>query len=352
MSMQRRTFLKLSAAGAAAVGGASLLGPWQASAAEVRPLGTAPTTPFAVGVRLFNWSRGNRQIPTYVYYPALGTPGGSPINNAPAAPGVFPVCSSQHGYTSTPQRSLEHIVPMAAAGFIVPAPSLPRVSVGDASNGNLARDHSEVFTRTLALNTGGDPLAGHINTTVGVGMTGHSMGGMTTHSMLTAYPDSRIKAAIPHACVDMGNPSSLVKANVLFIHGDRDPTCPYSSARQAYAELPPAKAFLTFIGGNHGAGWGNTAPLAARTCVDWMRWSLYGDLAARDRLAADATSPSTRWEFVPGAGEPTPPPAGSGTRRRRRRRCVRARSTRITPASPAADSATAPTPSAPTPSSR
>ncbi|WP_442935115.1 twin-arginine translocation signal domain-containing protein, partial [Micromonospora sp. CPCC 206061] len=33
--MQRRTFLKASAAGAAAVGGAALLGTWQAHAAPV-----------------------------------------------------------------------------------------------------------------------------------------------------------------------------------------------------------------------------------------------------------------------------------------------------------------------------
>ena len=105
MSMQRRTFLKLSAAGAAAIGGASLLGTWQANAADTRPLRTAPTTPFAVGVRQYNWMRGNRQVTTYVYYPAAGNPGGNPVTNAPVAPGVFPVCAYQHGYAGTPQGS-------------------------------------------------------------------------------------------------------------------------------------------------------------------------------------------------------------------------------------------------------
>ena len=67
------------------------------------------------------------------------------------------------------------------------------------------------------------------------------------------------------------------------MHGDRDPQdTPYSSARQAYAELPPTKAFLTFLGGDHGNYWGGT--VAVRTFLDWMRWSLYGDLAARGRL--------------------------------------------------------------------
>ncbi len=44
--------------------------------------------------------------------------------------------------------------------------------------------------------------------------------------------------------------------------------------------------------------------MAIRTLLDWMRWSLYGDPAARARLAADATTSTTRWEFVPGADVP------------------------------------------------
>ena len=52
---------------------------------------------------------------------------------------------------------------MAAAGFIVPAPVFTKASVGDTYNGDLSRDVSEAITRTLALNTGTDPLAGHID---------------------------------------------------------------------------------------------------------------------------------------------------------------------------------------------
>ncbi|MET8260166.1 RICIN domain-containing protein [Micromonospora sp. NPDC005205] len=302
--MQRRNFLRLGVVGAATVGAGSILGAWPANADTVGPLRAAPTTPFAVGVRQYNWMRGNRRITTFVYYPATGTPGGNPINNAPVAPGVFPVCAYQHGLGGTPQGALAVIRPLAAAGFVVPAVSVPTVGIGDTYNGELPRDNSEAITRTLALNTANDPLAGHIDTTVGVGMSGHSMGGMTTHAMLTAFPDPRIKAAIPMSCVDMGNPSGAVGANVLFIHGDRDPTCLYSSARQAYSELPATKAFLTFIGGDHGNFFGNA--LSMRTSIDWMRWSLYEDITARDRLTADATSSTTRWEFIPGSTQPPP----------------------------------------------
>ncbi|WNM31923.1 twin-arginine translocation signal domain-containing protein [Streptomyces sp. Li-HN-5-11] len=291
MSLRRRDLLGMTAAGAAGVG-LSLLGVGQASA-TARPLG-APTQRFAVGVRQHAWTRGSRKVTTYVYYPATGTPGGSPVTNAPVAQGVFPVCEFMHGYSSSPQKSLAIIRPLAEAGFVVPAPYFPNLNINDVYNGNQSKDVSEVITRTLALNTANDPLAGHINTTAGVGVSGHSMGGMTTHGLLTAWPDSRITAAIPMSCVDMGNPSSSVHAKVLFMHGDRDSTCPISSARQAYRELPAPKAFLTFKGASHSSYFGDSRTV--KTFLDWMRWSLYADTAARDRLRSDATSSSTSWE--------------------------------------------------------
>jgi dienelactone hydrolase len=300
VSMQRRTFLKASAAGAAAVGGAALLGTWQANA-SVGALDTAPTTPFRVGVRRYNWTRGSRPCTTYVYYPATGTPGGNPVTDAPVAAGVFPVYNFTHGYGSSPQNSLFIIRALAAAGFVVPAPHFQH-DFSDVNNGNTSKDVSEILTLTLALNSSG-PLAGHINTSIGVGVSGHSLGGMTTHGLLTSWPDHRIISANPQSCVDMGNPASSVKAKVLFVHGDRDSTTQYSSARQAYSEMPAPKAFLTFVGGSHTSFWSDSR--FPNTVVDWARWSMYGDTAARDRLPSDAAGSNTRWEFVPGSDEPT-----------------------------------------------
>ncbi len=123
-----------------------------------------------------------------------------------------------------------------------PPPPAPPGNIGDVYNGNQSQDVSEVLTRTLALNTTpGSPFAGRLDTATGVGVAGHSLGGMTTHGLLTAWPDERIVAAVPFATVHMGNPSGRVAANVLFVHGDQDPICQYSSARQAYNELPAPK---------------------------------------------------------------------------------------------------------------
>lgn len=290
MTMQRRTFLSLSAAGVAGAG-LSLLGGSQALGI-LSPQAAAPATPFAVGVRQYNWTRGSRPCTTYVYYPATGTAGGNPVTNAPAAAGVFPIYNFTHGFGSSPQNSLFIIRALAAAGFVVPAPYFNH-NFGDVNNGNTSKDVSQILTNTLALNTSG-PLAGHINTGIGVGISGHSLGGMVTHGLLTSWPDSRVTSANPQSCTDMGNPSSSVSAKVLFVHGDRDTTCAYSSARQAYTEITWPKAFLTFIGGSHTSFWSDAR--FPKTVVDWARWTMYGDTAARDRLPADAAGSNTRWE--------------------------------------------------------
>ncbi|MFM9373167.1 alpha/beta hydrolase [Streptomyces sp. Da 82-17] len=300
MSPSRRTFLGLTAA---VVAGAStpLLGsalrPAPASAAEP----AAPAAEFAVGVRQFNWSRGARRLFTKVFYPTPGTPGGAPTPDAPLADGVFPVAEWSHGMYGNSDSYASQTHAIAAAGFICPAPSFPdNTNLGSVYGGEWSRDVSEVVTRTLALDdVPGGPFAGHIDTAAGVGVSGHSMGGMTTHGLVTAWPDDRIVAAVPVACVDMGTPAASVDAGVLFVHGDRDPTCRYELARQAYSELSAPKAFLTHLGGDHAAYLNPGHPTFGQTqntLVDWFRWRLYDDTAARDRLPADAASPGTRWE--------------------------------------------------------
>ncbi|WP_219728295.1 hypothetical protein [Streptomyces cahuitamycinicus] len=69
---------------------------------------------------------------------------------------------------------------------------------------------------------------------------------------------------------------------------------PISSARQAFRELPAAKAFVAFRYAGHSNYLGDSRTL--NTFVDWMRWSLYGDTAAHDLLRSGTTSSTTTWE--------------------------------------------------------
>jgi fermentation-respiration switch protein FrsA (DUF1100 family) len=303
MPLRRRSLLGLAAASGV---GASLIGAAPTTAAT-RPLG-APAEPFAIGRREMAWSRGDRTLVTRIWYPATGTAGGDPVVDAPVAEGVFPVCEFSHGLGAMPESYLAEILPLAEAGFIVPAPVFPTTSTGtectmrDVYNGNQSMDVSEVITRTLALNeASGDPFHGRVDTTAGVGAAGHSLGGRTTHGLLTDWPDERIVAAAPIACADMGDPDGTVAAGTLFIHGDQDIISPYALARTAYEELGAPKAFLTHLGQGHDEyirDTGATYPQTIATFVDWMRWSLYADTAARNRLEADASSDGTSWEAV------------------------------------------------------
>jgi predicted dienelactone hydrolase len=301
MSMQRRTFLGLGTAAAAGVG-VSLLGNAAVAGTQAPRTslqGTAPTEKFAIGVRQFAWSRGSRSINTKIFYPTPGSPGGNPIPNAPIADGVFPIAEWSHGMGCNSDCYSSQTHDLASAGFLCPAPSFSdNTNIGSVYGGEWSKDVSEVLTRTLALNTAsGDPFAGHIDTAAGVGVAGHSMGGMTTDGLLTSWPDDRIVAAVPVATVDMGNSAGLA-AKVLFIHGSNDPTCDINSARANYNKLPAPKAFLTQNGADHGSFLTPDYPYYAQTentFLDWFRWGLYGDTAARDRLQSDATSNGTSW---------------------------------------------------------
>jgi hypothetical protein len=258
--------------------------------------------PMAVGVREYQWSREGRSLFTKVFYPTPGSPGGTPVLDAPIAEGVFPVAEFSHGMGCNSDCYASQTNGLASAGFICPAPSFSdNTNIQSVYGGEWSRDVSEVITQTLALNDADDVLGGHIDTEAGVGVSGHSMGGMTTHGLVSAFPDDRIKAAVPLACVDIGDPDGSVMANVLFIHGDADPTCDINSARTAFDELAAPKAFLTHLGADHGAYLTPeypTYPQTENTFLDWFRWSLYGDTAAHDRLPADAQADGTSWEFV------------------------------------------------------
>ena len=79
---------------------------------------------------------------------------------------------------------------------------------------------------------------------------------------------------------------------MLFLHGDRDPVVAYDQGRTAYAAVAWPKAFLTVEGGQHGAGLGELErghQQSMSTMLDFLRWALDGDSAARDRLVGDGT---------------------------------------------------------------
>lgn len=263
---------------------------------------SAPTKPFAVGTRQLTLHRGpDRPLRTVVWYPARGTAGTAVRANAAAAAGRFPLIVFSHGLTSSPEAMSGVITKLVAAGFVVAAPAYPHTSNGvasfDASDmANQPADASVVITEVLKLDTrSGDLLAGHLDP-ARVGAGGHSAGGFTTAGLLSGDArDRRVRAGVIISGGAMGGPFAGAATPVLFIHGDADAVVKYAVGRSAYDRLGWPKAFLTIVGGDHVSPVGNAT--SVRTMIDFLRWTLYTDAAAKARLPGDATvAGKTRYE--------------------------------------------------------
>jgi len=271
-----------------------------ASPADGTDGGSAPEQPFAVGVRELRYNRGGeRPLPVTVWYPASGTPGGSPKPAARVAGGRFPVVLFSHGLTGRPADYQELLGRWSAAGFVVVAPAYPHTSRGVPSYQvldviNQPADASFVLTRVLALDTrAGDPLRGHLATDR-LGAAGHSAGGVTTIGLFTAGRDERLDAGIVLAgtSLGVGTAFSGPAAPQLFVHGELDDVVSYRAGKAVYDQVPWPKAMLSLPDGDHGGSLlrrGDRAfAVVADTTVDFLRWTLYGDSAAKRRLPAEA----------------------------------------------------------------
>jgi dienelactone hydrolase len=284
---------------AAALGVAGATPSVSASAPKsAAPAAKAPTQTFAVGVSQFTFTRAGRTLRTLVFYPAAGAASGSPKSNAAVAAGRFPLLLWSPGLHGSPEGYQGVTAKIAAAGFVVAAPAYPFTnSAANPFNqndmGNQPADASAVITEVLRLDTkAGAALAGHIETGR-VAAGGHSAGGYTTAGMLSGSArDTRLKGGIIVAGGGMGGKFSGAATPVLFVHGDADGTVPYSSGRNLYDGCTWPKAFLTLLKGDHGGGLFGSAPAnqaVSKTMLDFLRYTLYGDAAAKGRIRADAT---------------------------------------------------------------
>jgi dienelactone hydrolase len=279
-------------AGDAAIGAA-------AGAPEVPAPQGAPRNAFAVGVRTLRLARtAERRLTTTVFYPTTGRGGGPARRDAPVATGRFPVVLFSHGLNGRPDDYRELLARWTAAGFVVVAPAYPHTARGAASFNardvlNQPTDASHVLTKVLALDTAEDALRGHLDPTR-VAAAGHSAGGITTVGLFSLARDHRLTAGIVLAGngLGMGRAFTGPAASMLFVHGDRDSVVPFDTGRAAFEAVPWPKAWLALRGHGHAGPFANPASPAFAavnlTTVDFLRWTLYGDAAARGRLARDA----------------------------------------------------------------
>ncbi len=250
----------------------------------------APTQSFAVGVRHMSWQRDpSRPLPTIVWYPVTSATGGNPSPDAPAAPGRFPVVLLSHGLGGQPEGFADVAKTLAAAGFVVAAPAYPHT-----------KKHAPAYDRNDVRNQPADAeyVLGQVLKFDFASprrcAAGFSAGGFTTSGMFTAARDPQLRCGIVISAGAIDGGFTGQAAPILFIHGDADKTVVYSRGRAAYENLPWPKGFLTMHGQGHGEFLDAKRPgftPAIDTMRDFLRWNLYGDLEARDRLPIDGAAP-------------------------------------------------------------
>jgi fermentation-respiration switch protein FrsA (DUF1100 family) len=259
------------------------------------PPGRAPVKAFAVGTRKLTFNNGSsRPLPTWLWYPAQGAAGQAPAKGLQPAVGRFPVVLFSHGLTAAPTDYADMLAKWAAAGFIVAAPAYPFTSTGVKKFNpldviNQPADASKVISGVLALQRRpGDPLQDRIN----VGRTaaaGHSGGGITTVGLFTSSRDDRLDAGIVLAGRQLLPVAfSGAPAAMLFVHGKKDKTVRYAEGLAAFKAVPWSRAMLGITGGGHLAR-GRDFDVAVATSIEFLRWSLYGDAAAKRRIATAAS---------------------------------------------------------------
>ncbi|MGW4940729.1 alpha/beta hydrolase family protein [Actinoplanes sp. NPDC004185] len=271
---------------------ASSLAPQNVTAPYVPVPGTAPAGAFAVGRRVLEFSRGaDRPLPTTVWYPATGEvqPSPDPVDDAPAAPGRFPLVLFSHGLTAQPGDYAPMLTRWAQAGFVVAGPTYPRTSYGAADFYppdivNQPQDASAVLDSLLALT---DPL-GAIIDPERLGAAGHSGGGITTVGLFSAHRDERLKAGVVLAGTDFqGTPFTGPSAAMLFVHGRKDNTVTYRAGHAVFAAVPWSRAMLSITDGGHVTRAGDFEATTV-TSTEFLRWALHGDTAARTRIPGAA----------------------------------------------------------------
>ncbi|MET7807786.1 alpha/beta hydrolase family protein [Micromonospora chersina] len=269
----------------------------------------APPRPYAVGVRHFVVDPdGSRPLPVTVWYPAEPTAPAHAIQetagpvswpDVPVAAGRFPVVVYSHGLHSLPDLHAPLTTRWAAAGFVVVAPTYPRTNLRArdftrADVRNQPADGWRLIRHLVRLDARpGDPLAGHLAVDR-FAAAGHSAGGFTTAGMFASGHSRRLRAGIVIAGGGLAGSFAGPVAPLLFVHGGADPIVPESVGRAAYARSLGPAAFLGLPGQGHGEYLAPGRPgfaqvLAATT--DFLRWTLYDDRRARDRLPADAVLP-------------------------------------------------------------
>jgi predicted dienelactone hydrolase len=267
--------------------------------AEPEPAAVAVPSPapppggrFEVDQVVFDLTYDGRRLQTVVRFP---TDRGA---------GPFPLVVFAHGYATQTSGYAPLLDGIASNGFVVAAPEFPFTSTayGDDIGGrdveSQVEDVSHVITAVRELShAAGNPLDRLVDD-AGVGVVGHSDGGVTAAAVAFASQvrDPRVGAAVilSGATDDFGGPwFPSGSPALLAIHGDADGVNPFGASQTIYSsDRSGSPRYLVAVpgGGHNDAFLGNrTRDAVVVLASDFLRAYLAADGDARARIAPDAS---------------------------------------------------------------
>ena len=263
-------------------------------------------------------SAGDRSFDAHVRFP-LTDPAWD--GDAPLPGGPWPVVIFGHGYLSPVELYRTVLTDLAAAGYLVIAPTSGGELFPD--HGRFAADFSTVIDWLTAETGRADGWLAGAADLEHIAASGHSMGGGA--ATLATAADPRIATLATLAAAET-RPSAVaaaadIRVPSLLIAGEIDAIAPVAThQRPMFEALTSAPAALRIItGGSHcgfiDEGTGGLADaltgfacdtatipretqlaITSQVLTEWLEWALRGDPAARERAWSVAEGDGTTLE--------------------------------------------------------
>jgi len=202
---------------------------------------------------------------------------------APDGPGPYGIVMFSHGLTASGPVYAPFLEPIAAAGYIVIAPTYPLSSGRGGRPGDFVNQPADAY---FALDSvikmsrdPADPLAGRVDPDH-IAFAGHSLGAMTTVGVVynSCCAQPRVDAAVVLAGFEPGFPGGNYDHRpatpLLIAHGAEDKTLPIAGDDKLYTNARSPTAFLRFPTGSHtGILLGDQGKLLRTAIIAWLdRW--------------------------------------------------------------------------------
>jgi dienelactone hydrolase len=218
-----------------------------------------------------------RRLPTYMWMPS-----GS---------GPFPLVVFVHGYDVGPLTYQRFCSTLAAAGYVVAAPSFPLEDPASGLGLNEADLPNEVADVSFVITTlGGEPFASKIDLKE-VAVVGHSDGADV--ALMMSYEqgtlDGRVRAVVSDAPDPIAGTSVSSSVPLLLLQGTADSVVPYSASETVFSQVQAPIYYLSLIGADH------LAPIAGGT-----PWTPVLDNAVADFLDATLAGRGPGSSALPG----------------------------------------------------